>query len=190
MRDGSAARRIRFHQDAMGARASRMHDQHLRRLDDLSLFVPALPLRSWQCALFRPRMGSRALLRDSDPARHSGRRDRAARAQNNVAGATWRVPAPSTNRAMDLAVMDVRVSNRRDRLPDAVQVVPADLSADFRASGRSSIDYALKKQKEPNPRPLPLREGEQESRRVTPSRLGGLIPPDAIARGSSDSPEF
>src|SRR6266481_6584904 len=129
MRDGSAARRIHFHQDAMGARASRVHDQHLRRLDDISLLVPALPLRSWQRALFRPWMGSRALLRDSDPARHSGRRNRTARAQNNVAGAARQLPAPSTNRPMDLATMDVRVSNRRDRLPDAVPTLPANLSA-------------------------------------------------------------
>src|SRR6267142_1769200 len=129
MRDGSAARRIRFHQDAMGACASRMHDQHLRRLDDLSLLVPALPLRSWQRTLFRPWMGSRALLRDSDPARHPGRRNRAARAQDDVAGAPRRVPPPSTNRAMDLAAMDVRVGNRRDRLPDAVPTLPANLSA-------------------------------------------------------------
>src|SRR5258705_9177598 len=108
-----------------------MHDQHLHRLDDISLLVPALPLRSWQRALLWPRMGSRALLRDSDPARHSGRRNRAARAQDDVAGAPRRVPPPSTNRAMDLAAMDVRVGNRRDRLPDAVPTLPADLSADL-----------------------------------------------------------
>ena len=146
MRHGSAAGRFRFHQDAMGAGASRVHDQHLRRLDDFSLLVPALSLRSWQRALLRPWMGSRALLRDSDPARHPGRRDRSACAQDDVAGAARRVPAPSKNRAMDLAAMDVRVSNRRDRLPDAVQVIPADLSAGFAASGRR-LRFAVKDKK-------------------------------------------
>ena len=190
MRYGSAPGRIYFYQDAMGAGASRMHDQHLRRIDDISLLVPALPLRSWQRPLFRPWMGARALLRDSDPARNSGRSDRAARAQDDVARAPRQLPAPSANRAMDLAAMDVRVGNRRDRLLHAVSTLPADLSADVCACSRSGIDYALKKRKEPNPRPLPLREGEQEFQRVMPSRLGGLISPDASARGSSDSPEF
>src|ERR1700688_1758675 len=112
MRHGSAAGRIYFYQDAMGAGASRVHDQHLRRLDDISHLVPDLPLRGWQRALLRPWMGARALLRDSDSARHPGGRDRTARAPHDVAGAPRRLPAPSTNRAMDLAAMDVRVRNR------------------------------------------------------------------------------
>src|ERR1700686_113327 len=134
MRPGSAPGRIYFHQAQVGARASRMHDQHLRRIDDISLLVPALPLRSWQRPLFRPWMGARALLRDSDPARNSGRSDRAARAQDDVARAPRQLPAPSANRAMDLAAMDVRVGNRRNRLPDAVPIIPANLSADLAAS--------------------------------------------------------
>ena len=145
MRHGSAARRIRFHQASMGARASRLHDQHLRRLDDISFLVPDLSLRSWQRALLRPRMGSRALLRDSDPTRHSGRRDRAACAKDDVARAPRRLSPPSTNRAMDLAAMDVRVSNGRDRLPDAVPTLPANLSADLTASSCRNIDDPLKK---------------------------------------------
>jgi hypothetical protein len=44
---------------------------------------------------------------------------------------------------MDLAAMDVRVGNRRNRLPDAVPTLPADLSTDLSAC--RSNDFPLKK---------------------------------------------
>src|SRR5260370_16900393 len=76
-------------------------------------------------------MGSRALLRDSDPARLSGRRDRAARSLHDLAAAARQLRAPSTDRAMDLAAMDVRVGAGPDRLLDAIQSLHADLTTPF-----------------------------------------------------------
>ena len=93
-------------------------------------------------------MGARALLLDSDPARHFGRRDRTACAQDDVAGAARRVPPSSTNRAMDVAAMDVRIGNGCDRLLHAVSIIHAGLFAGCATGRGRSGDFAeLKKRR-------------------------------------------
>src|SRR5208283_2161788 len=94
-------------------------------------------------ALQRPGMGAVAVLLDPDSARNPRRRDRAARAHDHLVCIEGQLPASPSNRAMDLAAVDVRVGDGRDRLPDAVQDVHADLST--AGDGIRDVLGALKK---------------------------------------------
>src|SRR5277367_4235918 len=142
MRHRPAARRIYLYKKGDGASASRMHDHRdglLRRLPDV---VSRLSLQRRQRTLQRPGMGPLAVLLDSDPARNPRRRDRAARDRNDLVRVQGQLPPPPSNRAMDLAAMDVRLSDRRDRLPDVLPNVHADIF-DAR-DGDSAVHRALK----------------------------------------------
>ena len=123
----------------------------------------------------------------------------------------------SANRALDLAAVDVRVGDGRDRLPDAVPHVHADLSA--AGDGVRAVRAALKQRggslDSTDPasnarffvilttgapatggtdlgqlRASEAGTGSEIAKRsfATLSRSGGSIPPDASARGSSDCP--
>ncbi len=52
------------------------------------------------------------------------------------------LPPPSSNRAMDLAAVDVRLSDGRDRLPDVLPTVHADIST--AGNGNRAVRPALK----------------------------------------------
>src|SRR6202044_2466742 len=107
---------------------SRMHaqcDGIFGRLPDV---VSRLSLQRRQRALQRPGMGAVVVLLDSDSARNPRRRDRSARAHDDLVRTEGQLSPPPPNRAMDVAAVDVRVGDGRDLLPDAVQDLPANLS--------------------------------------------------------------
>ena len=142
MRHGPAARGIHLHKKGNGASTSRVHahrDGLLRRLPDV---IPGLSLQRRQRPLQRPGMGPFAVLLDPDPARNPGRSDRTARDHDDRVRAEGQLPPPQANRAMDLAALDLRLSNRRDRVRNVLPNVHANLfNAD---NGNRAIHRALR----------------------------------------------
>src|SRR6266851_329655 len=67
-------------------------------------------------------MGAAGLLHDPGVACRPRRGDRSTRADYAMAGAAWALPGASADRGLDVADLDLRVDNGRDRLPD---VLPA-----------------------------------------------------------------
>src|SRR5216683_5546889 len=70
-------------------------------------------------------MGAAGLLHDPGVACRPRRGDRSTRANYAMAGAAWALPGASADRGLDVADLDLRVGNGRDRLPDVLSALCA-----------------------------------------------------------------
>src|SRR5713101_7554187 len=90
-------------------------------------------------------MGAAGLLHDPGVACGPRRGDRSARADYAMAGAAWALPGASADRDLDVANLDLRVDNGRDRLPDVLSALRA--SGGCSPFSETSLEITLKRNK-------------------------------------------
>ena len=117
---------------------SRVHDQRVHRVGGLLHFLLHLPLPRRRRAFRRPGFDPAGLFFDSDFAYHARGGDRAVGVDHARPRAARPLRAPSANRAMDVADLDVRVGDRRGGLSDGVPAISASAARGDGGCARSA----------------------------------------------------